>query len=182
MNAQSVLSIDEPMKSGAVFSHDAKYRYKLWRIWNTKKPKCSFIMLNPSKADAFTLDPTVRRCVDYAKQWGYGSLTVGNIFALKSTDPKELYRSDDPVGAGNDQALLEIVKDSDIAITAWGNHGTYLGRGNAVLNALLPLFSEKMAYLGLSEKGEPLHPLYLLKGAVPIKYQVRRTGEGGFKW
>ena len=129
---QTTFSVEEATKSNAIFSADGKYRYKLWRIWNTKKPKCSFIMLNPSKADAFTLDPTVRRCMDYAKQWGYGSLTVGNIFALKSTDPKELYRSDDPVGAGNDQALLEIVKDSDIVITAWGNHGAYLGRGEII--------------------------------------------------
>lgn len=181
-DVQTTLAIGEPLKSGATFSPDKKYRYKLWRIWDSTKPKCSFIMLNPSTADAIVLDPTVRRCLDFARLWGYGSLIVGNIFALRSTDPKELYKSEDPIGTGNDEALLDIVKNSDIAITAWGTHGAFTKRGAKVLSMLLPDHVEKMAHLGFTNNGEPIHPLYQPKSEVPIKYQVRRTSNGVLMW
>ena len=181
-DVQTTLAIGEPLKSGATFSPDKKYRYKLWRIWDSTKPKCSFIMLNPSTADEIVLDPTVRRCMDFARLWGYGSLTVGNIFALRSTDPKELYKSEDPIGTGNDEALLDIVKNSDIAITAWGTHGAFTKRGTKVINMLIPDYAEKMAFLERTANGEPMHPLYQPKSVVPIKYQVWRTSEGVLKW
>lgn len=179
---QAVLSMDEPLKSGALFSPDKKYRYLLWRIWRTTLPKCGFVMLNPSTADAYVLDPTVKRCMDFAKQWGYGSLFVCNIFALKSTDPKELYKADDPVGPRNDSTLLDLMKMSDLVITAWGNHGAYRDRGHTVLHTFLPDYSKKMAHLGLSKSLQPLHPLYLSRDVVPIKYHVRRTGDGVLEW
>ena len=181
-DGQTELSIDEPIKAGAVFSHDKKYRYKLWRIWDIRLPRCGFIMLNPSKADAFILDATVKRCIGFAKRWGHGSLIVGNIFALKSTDPKELYKSSYPVGPDNDAALLDIVQTTDLVITAWGNHGKYRERGDIVLRTLLPSYSEKMAHIGHSKEGEPLHPLYLHRKARPIKYQVRRSEKGALEW
>jgi hypothetical protein len=179
---QTTLAVESIEKAGAIFSSDKKYRYKLWRIWDSKKPKCSFIMLNPSKADAFILDPTVRRCIDFAKQWGYGSLTVGNIFALKSTNPKELYKSEDPIGPENDAALSDIVENSDLTITAWGDHGLYDKRGEKVLKMLLPEHWEKMAYLGFTNHNEPIHPLYQPKSVIPTKYQVWKTGLGAWMY
>lgn len=181
-NEQTELSIDEPVKAGAIFSPDKKYRYLLWRIWNNNLPKCGFIMLNPSKADAYILDPTVSRCIGFAKQWGYGSLFVCNIFALRSTDPQELYKVDDPVGPDNDSTLLDLMKKTDFVITAWGNHGTYMDRGNTVLLTILPEYSEKMAYLGVSNHWQPLHPLYLSKDVLPVKYKVDKNKKEGLTW
>ena len=96
------------MTSGATFSDDGVYRYRLWREWDADLPSCLFIMLNPSTADATQDDPTIRRCIDYARRWGFGRLEVGNLFALRSTDPKALYAADDPVGPDNDDALMEM--------------------------------------------------------------------------
>src|SRR3546814_16904510 len=64
----------------------------LWRIWDDTKPQCMFIMLNPSTADADLDDPTIRRCIGFAKSWGYGGLQVCNLFAYRSTEPRELLK------------------------------------------------------------------------------------------
>ena len=79
-------------RAGAIFSPDKKYRYRLWRMWNADKPVLAFIMLNLSIADAWVLDSTVRRCLDYANRWRYGALEVGNIFALKNRSRSPVLR------------------------------------------------------------------------------------------
>lgn len=91
------------MKKGAIISDCQQYRYALWRIWDETKPFVMFIMLNPSKADAETDDNTVRRCIGFAKSWGYGGIYICNLFAYRSTDPKVLLKVDNPFGDQNIQ-------------------------------------------------------------------------------
>ena len=158
------LSFDMPAISGAQFSDCGKYRYKLSRTWDRNKGTALFIMLNPSTADASVNDPTVRRCINFAKSWGYGRLYVGNIFALRSTDPKALYGHDDPIGVDNDKYLLEMYEQSDIVIAAWGNHGALLNRSNQVID----LINGDLCCLGQTNIGEPRHPLYLPKNLQPV--------------
>lgn len=157
---QTRLIEDGRTSAGAVFSQDRKYRYRLWRIWDESKPVCAFIMLNPSTADEFVLDPTVRKCVAYAKKWGYGALEVGNIFALKSTSPALLYSEPDPVGPLNDANLMDISHSASLVVAAWGVHGEYRNRG-AQVRTMIP----DMHCLSLTKGGQPGHPLYL-KGDV----------------
>ena len=128
------------------------------------KPVLAFIMLNPSTADSRILDATVRRCIDYAKRWGYGALEVGNIFALKSTDPALLYSVKDPIGPENDQAILDIYQKADLTIAAWGSHGAYLNRGREVLR-LIP----GAKCLIQTKDGQPGHPLYLKSDLKPVQ-------------
>ena len=127
---------------------------------------CMFVGLNPSTADETKNDPTVRRCIGYAKDWGYGGLFMTNIFAYRSTDPHALLALDDPVGEDNDNALLKCYRESDIAIAAWGIHGVLQERDIAVMK-LLP----KLHYLKLTQSGQPGHPLYLPKNLKPIPWQ-----------
>lgn len=101
-----------PETTGAVFSPCRTYRYGLWRIWNPGAPLLAFIMLNPSTADDVVNDPTVERCVRRAVSMGYGGLRVANIFALRSTDPTQLYVSVDPIGPDNDTAIIEAAQAS----------------------------------------------------------------------
>lgn len=84
--------------STAVFSEDEAYRYSLIREWDPTKGHCCFVMLNPSKATATVNDPTVARCMGFAERWGFGSLQVVNLFALRSTDPRALYTHTAPIG------------------------------------------------------------------------------------
>ena len=154
------------LESEAIFSPDRKYRYKLSRTWDDDEPKVAFIMLNPSVADENANDPTVSRCVRYAMDWGYGTLIVGNLFAIVSTDPKEIWKNEighDPVGPENDRYLMEINTEADLTVVAWGNHGVYNNRGKQVLKILSNPHCLEMNRV----TGEPAHPLYMPKDMKP---------------
>lgn len=148
-------------QAGAVFSECETYRYRLWRIWDESKPKACFVMLNPSQATELILDPTVSRCKKRAEALGYGGLEVVNIFALRSTDPRKLYVTHDPVGDGNSAAICEAVKNCAIAICAWGAHGKLHAMGEIIRDILTDNFPDKTHYLKLNSDGSPAHPLYL---------------------
>lgn len=144
---------------GARLSDCGTYRYRLWRIWNPCVAPLVFCMLNPSTADAEVDDPTVSRCKERARRLGYGGLEVVNLFALRSTDPKALYRHADPVGPENDAAILAAAERGNL-ICAWGNHGKLRGRASAVL-AMLRAAGLPALALRVSKDGHPSHPLYL---------------------
>lgn len=153
-------------RHGAVFSDDREYRYRLWRTWDVDKPTLAFIMLNPSTADEVELDPTCRRCRGYVEDWGYGKLVVGNLFALRSTDPENLYDHERPVGPENDDHLQSIVDDADMVIAAWGTHGAHRDRGRDVVD----LLDADLHALDTTKAGHPCHPLYQPKDIDPIPF------------
>jgi hypothetical protein len=149
------------MRSNALLSPCRRYRFALWRRWEFW-PQVLFIMLNPSTADELTDDPTIRRCIGFARYWGFGSLAVGNLFAYRTTSPGELCASPDPVGSKNDRWLTRLHEESSLTIAAWGNQGRLLGRSSAVASILTGLH-----ILGLTVLGEPRHPLYVRSDVVP---------------
>jgi hypothetical protein len=104
--------------SGAQFSRCRKWRYLLWRKWSDG-PVANFLMLNPSTADEVKLDPSCTRARLYAERWGYGALIVTNLFGWRATDPGDMKAVRDPVGAGNDKAIVEAARNSAIVICAW---------------------------------------------------------------
>lgn len=148
------------MKEKTAFSKDRKYRYTLWRRWGTGKNFVQFIGLNPSTADETLDDPTVRRCIDFAKREGYSAMCMTNIFGFRSTDPHVLYRLSDPIGADNLHWLQEVRQEADMAVACWGNHGVIKEYGKAVFSYLQPLYT-----FGLTKLGQPRHPLYIRKSA-----------------
>lgn len=147
-------------RAGARFSPDRRWRTLLWRCWDATRPVANFIMLNPSTADEVRLDPSCSRAREYAVRWGYGALLVTNVFAWRSTDPGVLASIDDPVGKGNDAAIVRAAGRAQLVVCAWGNHGALFGRSDAVRQRLrdagIPLHA-----LRLTGRGEPAHPLYL---------------------
>jgi len=153
-------------ESNAVFSTDRKYRYRLERTWNKDRKTIAFVMLNPSIADLNVNDPTVAKCIRYAIRWEYGTIIVGNIFALVSTNPSNLWTADDPIGHENDRYLKEISEEADITVVAWGNHGKYRNRSQDVLK-----FLKNPYYLMRNDSGEPAHPLYLPENVKPRPWE-----------
>ena len=147
----------------ALFSDCRKYRYGLWRWWDTGKPPAMFIGLNPSTADETQDDPTIRRCVRFAKDWGYGGLCMANLFAFRATDPKVMKKALDPRGPENDRWLRHFASYAGVVVFAWGAHGTYMERYLAV-----PRMIENGNSLGHTKKGHPSHPLYL-KASTPLE-------------
>lgn len=162
------------VREKAVISDCGFYRYWLSReIRSTGKIKpIVFVMLNPSTADANNDDPTIRRCIGYAKSWGGSHLIVVNLFAFRATNPDVLWdrATIDPVGALNDEAI-EIACDYAYAhegkvVVAWGEHGAYMDRGYEVLTHIEQF---KPVCLKLNKSGSPAHPLYQRKDAVPVE-------------
>ena len=106
------------MGGGAVITGD--YRYLLWREWNSNNKTVSFIMLNPSLADAEINDPTITRCIKFSQAWGYDRLEVVNLFAYRTSKPSLLKQAVEPIGEDNDRYILETALRSDLVILAWG--------------------------------------------------------------
>src|SRR5262245_52290853 len=106
--------------SAAAFSRCRRYRFALWRRW-ASGPQVLFVMLNPSTADEDCDDATIRRCIGFARSWGFGAMAAGNLFALRSTSPTVLKTSRRPVGRGNDAWLVRLQSTSAVVVAAWGN-------------------------------------------------------------
>ena len=153
------------VEGGAQFSDCGLYRYRLSRTWNSWEPPALFVMLNPSTATADADDPTIKRCTRFAQRWGYGGLTVGNLFGYRATSPALLRTVDDPVGPDNDNALRELQLDAGITVVAWGAQGGLYRRDRAVLD----LLDGPVSCLGLTASNQPRHPLYVPKLTRPVK-------------
>lgn len=154
----------------ATMSGCGTYRYVLERDWTDpdgpditpETDLLTFVMLNPSTADALQDDPTIRRCIGFAREWGYGGVSVVNLYAFRSTDPRELKRVKDPVGECN----LDYIKDECLGrhvVLAWGafelDCGEYAHRCDVM--ARIRLGAVRIDCLGKTKAGHPKHPLYL---------------------
>ena len=155
------------MIKSAILSDCRKYRYSLSRIWDNSKPYVLVIGLNPSTADENVDDRTVKKCENYAKNWGFGGLKVVNLFAFRATLPVDMMRADNPVGFDNDRYIKELSKDAALTIVAWGNDGSYLGRDKEVLK----LIKNPMC-ININKTGQPSHPLFQKKELKSRPYLV----------
>ncbi len=166
----------EPPLAGATFSEDRVFRYTLWRRFKESGKTLAFIGLNPSTADEKIDDPTVRRCINYAKRDGYAQLIMLNLFAFRATLPKDMRAAKDPGGpdhAGNLMAIIETCAAADKVILAWGNHGSFKGAGRALYKSLVNAqFQWKLYCLGMNKDTSPVHPLYQPSAApfIPFGY------------
>lgn len=156
--------------AGAKFSRCRRWRYLLWRCWDDARPVANFLMLNPSTADEFKLDPSCTRARNYAERWGFGTVVITNIFGWRSTDPSALKLVEDPVGRGNDRAIVTAAKEAKLVVCAWGNHGLHLERSQRVL-ALLRQAKVPLTCLRMNDLGEPAHPLYLPSSLKPTPWR-----------
>ena len=152
------------------FSSCRKYRYALWREWIGGNGYAMFVGLNPSTADETRDDATIRRCIAFAKGWGYEALCMTNLFAWRATKPADMLAIDDPVGPDNNATLIELAVGAGVIVAAWGAVGTYRGR-DAEVCALLPA----LHCLHLTRGGQPGHPLYLPAALSPLPWPGIRS-------
>ena len=169
---------DANVERSAVLSPCRRYRYELTRTWNAWNPdKAVFIGLNPSTADEMTDDPTIRKCIGFAKRWGCGGIVMLNLFAWRSTDPDALRDVADPIGPDTDAIIEQHVRNPRVRIiAAWGAHkmaqATPLGVPRA--EALLRRITDRRDVLALrvtKKSGAPEHPLYVPYDVVPTVFR-----------
>jgi len=155
--------------TGAVLSEERRYRYRLNRIWDAEKPAALFIGLNPSTADEYTDDPTIRRCMSYAKAWNYGGIVMANLFAYRATDPRMMLRQEDPEGRLNEQYLDAAIEDTWVTVCCWGSERQPAVHAQA--DRLRHRHGD-LTYLRLNKDGSPAHPLYLPGNLKPIPWEI----------
>jgi hypothetical protein len=148
---------------GALISECGRYRYRLWRLWDDLTPVMVWVMLNPSTADADVDDPTIRKCIGFAKQHHYGGIIVVNLFAWRATDPKELPTVTDPVGPENDQHILWACTAPLMlsVVAGWGSMKWAQKRAARVKMLIQSQARRDVKCFKQSESGAPWHPLYL---------------------
>lgn len=171
--------------NAAVLSKCGQYRYSLKRSWMLGSGAVMFVMLNPSTADANLDDPTIRRCIGFAKDWGYQRLIVTNLFALRSTDRRGLLSAVDPVGDENDQYILDMASQADRIVLAWGSlewvpksHRTDFEMQAIGTAELLEFTPETLHCLGTTKDGSPRHPLYVPASFKPQRFDMRWLLDG----
>lgn len=161
----------DPAKQAAI-SPCELYRWSLRRVWDPDRPRIFYLGLNPSKADAEENDPTVGRWIDFSRRWGYGSFSVGNLFAYRSTDPAGLAKAADPIGSLCDEWIDREAAAAATIVCCWGSASklrgaarkAFLERAEAVTRRL-PAAS---FCFGKNADGTPKHPLYLSR-FVPLE-------------
>lgn len=153
------------LRARADFSVNEKYRYRLERVWDEKLPPMYFMMLNPSTADAKNDDPTIRKCVGFAKRMTRGSIVVVNLFALRSTQPSGLLQVEDPIGPSSRNYVAQVmdqVSPENPLVVAWGEPTGKALRTLVVERSRSVLFpSDPLQCLGKTKSGQPRHPLML---------------------
>lgn len=169
--------------TGAVFSDCRRYRYRLWRFWDSSLPRICFVLLNPSTADEIENDPTVERQVRRVKQWGgFGGVEIVNAYAFRSTNPEILYDVIDPVGSSNDDWIISAASwahsSGGFVVCGWGKHAAaILDRSGKPPRhrQLLKLFTEHkipISAFGLNADGTPRHPLYISYDSEPFRWEA----------
>lgn len=157
--------------SSATFSEDGTYRYALKRTWETCGAAITFIMLNPSTADDVNDDPTIRRCIGFAKRDGFGVLNVVNLYAMRTTQPKHLLDIADPEGPENLRHVQNVVGQGPV-ICAWGAGATSI-KGIPRSSVLDWILGRGANCLGFTKAGHPRHPLYL-----PLDAKIQQFTKG----
>lgn len=156
----------------AELSRCGRYRYRLTREWDDARPPATFVMLNPSTADAEEDDPTVRRCLGFARHWGCGSLVVVNLYAWRATNPADL-PADEVLRTGPDndgwlsQSALDALDSDGPLIAAWGTRAA----PRRVADVLSLPGMGRMTALAVTRAGHPGHPLYLPNGLRPMPWR-----------
>lgn len=147
-------SISTP--SGALFSSARDHRFVLWRVWRQNQHIVHFIGLNPSAADDKENDPTIRRCIQFAKSWGYGGMMITNLFSFRTAFPRELKASTLPLMPENDRYIRACHQLAEKTVVIWGNDGSFGNRAQTISSFFHPLFCIRK-----NKTGHPAHPLYL---------------------
>lgn len=155
--------------SGAVFDKDRRYRFVLWRFWNDA-PRVLFIGLNPSTANELQNDSTIRRCLGFAEKWGYGGMFFCNLYSYVSTDPR-LLSSEEALHAANIPAITMATRLAVQTIAAWGDGVELVENGKSVAENTAKIIEPALCF-GLTQKGNPKHPLYLPSESTLVNYKI----------
>lgn len=146
----------------AIISDCGRYRYRLERQCEGDG-STAIIMVNPSTADATQNDATIRKLIGFGNRNQWGKLIVGNLFAYRATDVRQLGRITTPEGnPENDLHLLRMGREATRIIVAWGPISKQPRYHRGRWRKVIGLFDQPLFSIGQPAKcGHPKHPLML---------------------
>lgn len=155
--------------AGCTLSPCEQFRYRLWRHWDDGLPVLVWIMLNPSWGDANRDDNTIKKCVAFAKLWGYGGIEIVNLFAYRTHSPDVLRQKGYPgfMGDRNMQYLHAVIKQHKDVLCAWGGNARcsagifIIDKVKAMVTKMQETMHIHTRALKVSADGTPWHPLYV---------------------
>jgi hypothetical protein len=161
----------------AAYSQDQRYRYLLKITWNPLLPPYMLTGLNPSTATEAVNDPTIVRCIQFGKDWSYGSLFMTNLSAFRATLPRDMLAAEDRIGPHNTlEALTSIAHYcGSRVVVAWGTHAAKLGDWPRDLCAGLQAAGVDLLAFGINQNGTPKHPLYVPAITKPVQFNFREA-------
>lgn len=150
--------------SSAVISACGQYRYRLERD-SDGTGQTAVIMVNPSTADASADDATIRKLKGFGDRNKWGRIIVGNLFAYRATDIRQLATANDPIGPENDEHLFDILAGANQIVFAWGPTGKLPARlrtrWSAIVKMVRDLGQRPLCIGPPAKDGHPCHPLML---------------------
>lgn len=162
-------------ESGAIISDDGLFRYLLWRKWTSKLPLLTCCMLNPSTANAYLNDPTVRKVIWFAGLWHFGGVVIVNAAAFRTTKPTRLFEhmraGHDIIGPHNWAHQVQAFAGRTVLV-AWGANIKRFPRDEVVKLRKRLALADKVVSLGTTFEGYPMHPLYQPKATQPVRFQL----------
>ena len=150
------------LKTETVFSEDRRHRYLLRKEWDTKKPRATIVMTNPSSADLMTMDYTTLYIINNVVRLDFGSIDIVNMVSKITTRLDVKKDIDAKVDRENTDFIVKAAEKADKVIIAWGKVGENNKKvrelQESILESLKP-FRDKL-YIIASNKGEDgFHPL-----------------------
>lgn len=159
------------IQRSAVLSGCQKHRYELRRVWEPSEGMINIIGLNPSTADGFEDDPTIRRCIGFARDWGYGGFIMTNLFSYRLTDSRQLrYVKGDLNGLDAKATRIAAAREAVLVVAAWGSHDLARIQGLTIQRELAA-YDIQLKCIKQTQPGVPWHPLYLPGNLKPIDFQ-----------
>ena len=141
------------------------------------------IGINPSTAQPGDLDNTLKSVERIAKNNGYDSFIMFNVYAQRATDPNAMDTAfNEPLHRENMAAFRYVLGlyGEGRRPAVWAAWGTIIEKRPYLKTALLDMIAEGEAagaewltFGKRSKKGHPHHPLYLRADSRPEPFDVR---------
>ncbi|WP_370296597.1 DUF1643 domain-containing protein [Rossellomorea marisflavi] len=127
---------DEQVRTQLNLDHSE--RYLLSCRWDEEKPRITFVFAHPPFGDEQLVGSTLRTCVDWAKEWGYGTMEAVSLIPELMVEPFYIVEPLEEQMETNDVHIIRSVQDAERVVFAWGDMGSYLPKRVDKVKALVP--------------------------------------------
>ena len=150
------------MKTETIFSDDRQHRYLLRKEWDSKKPRATIVMTNPSTADILLMDYTTLYIMNNLVKLEFGAVDIVNMVSKTTIKLNIKNTVDSLIDEENFNHILKSAEKSDSVIIAWGKLGENNKKVREIQDALLlrlKPYEDRLYVIASEVGGLGFHPL-----------------------